>query len=66
MSTVILGFTRIEQVEENMKALELYGKWNAEIEKKVRDILGNDPEDEMDWRKWSAQDQRRDLAVKRV
>ena len=66
VSTVILGFTRIEQVEENMKALELYGKWNLDIEKRVRDILENEPESDMDWRKWSAQEQRRDVAVKRV
>jgi aryl-alcohol dehydrogenase-like predicted oxidoreductase len=52
VSTVILGFTRLEQVDENMKALELYGKWNSEIEKKVRDIFTNDPEADMDWRKW--------------
>jgi hypothetical protein len=35
-----------------MKALEVYKKWNAETEKKLRDALGNDPEPDMDWRTW--------------
>jgi aryl-alcohol dehydrogenase-like predicted oxidoreductase len=52
VSTCILGFTKLQQVEENLKALELYYKWTPEIEKKVRDILGNDPEPVQDWRSW--------------
>lgn len=53
VSTCLLGFTREEQIHENMKALELYKKWNDEHEKKVREILSNDPEGDMDWRIWS-------------
>ena len=64
VSTCILGFTRIEQVTENLKALELYNQWNADIEKKVRDILGNDPEVDMDWRRWAPMPARRDQALK--
>jgi aryl-alcohol dehydrogenase-like predicted oxidoreductase len=52
VSTCILGFTKLQQVEENLKALELYYKWTPEIEKKVREILGNDPEPVQDWRSW--------------
>jgi len=35
-----------------MKALALYKNWTEENEKKVREILGNDPEGDMDWRTW--------------
>jgi len=35
-----------------MKALEVYKRWNKDVEKKVRDVLGNDPEPDMDWRTW--------------
>eukprot|EP00347_Sterkiella_histriomuscorum_P022012 403331992 len=63
VSTCILGFTRLSQVDENLKALELYKKWNADLEKKCRDILENDPEAEMDWRKWQPLAQRRDQAL---
>ena len=63
VSTCILGFTRLEQVDENLKALELYKTWNADLEKRVREILANDPESELDWRKWSPQAQRRDTAL---
>jgi len=53
VSTCILGFTKLSQVEENLKALELYYKWTPELEKKVRDVLGNDPETTMDFRTWA-------------
>lgn len=64
VSTCILGFTRLSQVEENLKALELYYKWTPEIEKKVRAILENDPEATMDFRTWGPMKQRRDEALK--
>ena len=63
VSTCILGFTKLTQVEENLKALELYYKWTPEIEKKVRDILGNDPEPVQDWRTWQPLPNRRDEAI---
>ena len=53
VSTCILGFTRISQVEENLKSLELYQKWTPEIEKKVRDVLANDPEPMTNFRTWA-------------
>ena len=52
VSTCLLGFTRLAQVDENMKALELYKIWDEEKEKKVREILNNDLETDMDWRTW--------------
>ncbi len=64
VSTCILGFTKLSQVEENLKALDLYYKWTPEIEKKTRAILDNEPEVTMDFRKWGAMPQRRDEALK--
>jgi aryl-alcohol dehydrogenase-like predicted oxidoreductase len=63
VSTCILGFTRLEQVDENLKALELYKKWDADLEKKIRAILDNEPENDMDWRTWQPQKMRRDQAL---
>ena len=65
VSTCILGFTRLSQVEENLKALELYHKWNEEIEKRVEAALGNAPETTMDWRSWKPLEQRRSQALKK-
>lgn len=64
VSTCILGFTRLSQVEENLKALELYKKWSPEIEKSIRDVLCNDPEATMDFRDWAPMKCRRDVALK--
>ena len=40
VSTCILGFTKLSQVEENLKAIELMKIWTVDIEKRVREILG--------------------------
>ena len=63
VSTCMLGFSRIEQIDENLKALELYKKWNNDIEKRCEEILGNAPEPDMDWRKWGPQPNRRTEAT---
>ena len=51
------------QLEENLKALEVYKKWDPETESQVREILKNDPEVDLDWRSWQKQDLRRNIAV---
>ena len=66
VSTCILGFTRLEQVDENLKAMELYKKWNDETEAKIKAILDNEPETDMDWRKWGPLPQRRSQALHRL
>ena len=53
----------MEQFEENIKALELYKKWTPEIEKRCNEILGNAPEPDLDWRKWTPLPSRREEAL---
>jgi hypothetical protein len=53
----------ITQVEENLGALPLLKAWTPELEKRVRDILGNDPEVIIDFRMWKPAKQRRDEAL---
>ena len=65
VSTCIQGYSRVSQVEENAKALELYKKWTPEIEAKVREILNNDPEKDTNFRHWKDMPMRRDVAMKK-
>jgi len=58
-STCILGFSRVSQIDENLKCLEVMSKWTPEIEKRVNDVLGNAPELPMDWRTWKPMQPRR-------
>jgi len=44
--------------------MELYHKWTPELEKKIRAILGNDPEPTMDFRTWAPLPHRRDVSLK--
>ena len=50
VSTVLLGFSRLSQIEENLKALELYRKWDDKLEKKFAAIFDNAPIQEIDFR----------------
>ena len=53
VSTAILGFSRLAQIDENLKAVELLEKWDSDIERKVTGTLLNNPELEMNWRTWT-------------
>jgi aryl-alcohol dehydrogenase-like predicted oxidoreductase len=63
VTTALLGFTKIEQVDENLKAVELLKKWTPEIEKRINEIFNNDPEADMDFRKWGDMASRRSVAL---
>jgi len=48
VSTVITGATRAEQVQENMKALEVAGKLDDEVMARIEEILQNNPKKDED------------------
>ena len=50
VSTTITGASRVEQVVENMKAIDYVEKLTPEIMKKIDEILDNKPTAETDWR----------------
>jgi len=43
VSTVILGATKVEQIHDNCKALELYEKLTPELMEEIEEILQNKP-----------------------
>jgi voltage-dependent potassium channel beta subunit len=48
VSTVITGASRVEQVRENMKALEVVKKLSDDVMKRIDDVLGNKPKMDVD------------------
>ena len=50
VSTVITGASKASQVEENMKALDLYPKLDDGVLARIDEILGNRPEEPRNWR----------------
>lgn len=44
VSTVILGATKVSQIEDNCKAMKLLPKLTPEIMSKIEDVLQNKPE----------------------
>ena len=47
VSTVITGASRVEQVQENMKAIAVVEKLTPEVMARIDGILGNKPEQEI-------------------
>lgn len=50
VSTVITGASNVEQVEQNMKAIKVVDKVDAEVMAKIEEILDNKPKTPTDWR----------------
>jgi voltage-dependent potassium channel beta subunit len=50
VSTVILGASRSEQLEENLKAIDVVPRLVAEVMERIEEILDNAPAPEPDWR----------------
>jgi voltage-dependent potassium channel beta subunit len=50
VSTVITGASRVEQVRENMKAMEVHGQLSPDVLDRIEEIVDNKPEPEQDWR----------------
>lgn len=50
VSTTITGASRVEQVVENMKAIDVLEKLTPEVMERIEAILDNKPTQPMDWR----------------
>jgi len=61
VSTAIFGATKINQVEDNVKAIEIYKKLTPQILKKIDDLLGNKPTTEFEMINFKSPPTRREL-----
>ena len=60
-STTILGASKVSQLEETVKAVEIYKKLDKDILKEIEEILGNAPKGEIDYRDWKELPSRRNI-----
>jgi aryl-alcohol dehydrogenase-like predicted oxidoreductase len=60
-STTILGASRVSQLEENVKAVEIYKKLDKDILLEIEKILDNVPKGEIDYRDWKELPSRRNI-----
>ncbi|CAI2370339.1 unnamed protein product [Moneuplotes crassus] len=63
VSTCIFGATKVSQVEDNIGALEVASKWTEELEEKIEEVLGNEPEPEVDYNTFTPKRPRRRVAL---
>ena len=59
VSTTLLGASKMEQFEDNIKALELVKKWDKSIDEKIEAIFGTKPDAIMNFRTWTPYEDRR-------
>jgi len=59
VSTCIFGASKPSQVDDNVKAVEIYHKITPEIEERIEKLLDNRPASNMDWKKWKQYPPRR-------
>jgi len=52
VSTALLGFSRIEQCQENLKAIPMLQKWTQELEDKVEAHIKTTPDMPLNFRNW--------------
>jgi len=50
VSSVLCGFSKLSQVEENLKAVEMFRKFTPEIDARIEKLLGNQPKGLMEWK----------------
>ncbi|CAI2368327.1 unnamed protein product [Moneuplotes crassus] len=62
-STCIFGAKTPQQVEDNIGALKVASKWTEELEDKIEEALGNQPDPEMDYNTWAPKRPRRRVAI---
>jgi len=65
VTTCILGTSKVEQLHENLKSLEVLPKITHEVESEIEKILNNTPLGEMNWRDFSRCEPRRTLNLKK-
>ena len=64
VSSCIMGSSSVKQVEENMKALELFKIWTPQIESKMESIFKNKPDQVFMFRGFKQKTPRREVTVK--
>jgi hypothetical protein len=61
---LILGFSKLEQLDENIGAIDVYQKkWNKDIQARIEALIKNAPEPRINFREFSILPQRREVAV---
>ena len=60
-SSIILGSSKVSQLEENIKAVEVYKKLTKEMFLEIEKILDNAPKGEIDYRDWKELPSRRNI-----
>ena len=63
VSTCLVGASRVQQMEENLKCVEFIDLLTPEIENRIEEILANAPAGEMNWRDFQPTDNRRKQIV---
>lgn len=63
VSTCIFGASKVSQVLDNIKAVDIASNWTKDLDERINAILGNEPASEMDFSVWKPRETRRSAAL---
>jgi len=63
VTTTILGASKVQQVTDNLKALEVASKWTPELEERINKLLDNEPAPALDFNQFKPKKPRRGLRI---
>ena len=63
VSVAIVGATRVEQMVDNLGAIDVVRKWTPALDAKIDAIMENLPEQPLNWRYWKPMPQRRTVSL---
>lgn len=64
VSTALTGATRVEQLADTCKALEVLSKLTPAVQQRIEDIFGTEPAPKTDFKTYTPQVNRRRIALK--
>jgi voltage-dependent potassium channel beta subunit len=59
VSSCIIGASRLSQLQDNLKALDIAANWTEEFEERINKILDNEPAAPVNWLTWTPYSSRR-------
>lgn len=66
VTITLMGATKVSQIEDNLKSLELAQKWDEDLENRVSKLLNNSPETMTNFRTWEQMPDRRSTTWRKI
>lgn len=63
VNTAVMGSSNVEQLTDNLNALDVAKRWTPEVEKKIEELMQNKPKPDINYRTWEPFPDRRSTSL---